>query len=318
MATDPSAVQAFGLRVHGTLAAPGLNAAAANGRPTRGLALDVVEPGAPAAAWPADAALVHERRSPESGLALRVERHDERGWAVRLPGWAQLLVSPDGDRIVAEPAARPAWEWQRLLVAQALPLAAVLQGLEVLHAAAVVVDGEAVALVGHSGTGKSTLAARLVLDGAAFLADDVLAVNTAGAAVIAHPGPGLATMRASTAAELGPDAVARLGTVVGEADGELRLAVEPAGAPAVLRHMYFIEWVTAADQVVQPVEQPPPSALLAAVFNPFVQTPARMATQLGVLAAIGRSVRIVRLAVPPEVDAEALAALVAADVRGAR
>lgn len=53
------------------------------------------------------------------------------------------------------------------------PYAAWLQGLPVLHAAAVEHGGEALALIGPSGVGKSTLAARLAGLGFAALYDDL-------------------------------------------------------------------------------------------------------------------------------------------------
>jgi hypothetical protein len=52
-----------------------------------------------------------------------------------------------------------------------------LRGRTVLHASAVAIDGRALAFVGPSGIGKSTLAAMMCLEGAALVTDDVLAVE---------------------------------------------------------------------------------------------------------------------------------------------
>lgn len=60
------------------------------------------------------------------------------------------------------------------LFAYALPLWLEHVGVPVLHASAVSIADRAVALVGRTGIGKSTLCAELVRDGAAFLADDGL------------------------------------------------------------------------------------------------------------------------------------------------
>ena len=49
-----------------------------------------------------------------------------------------------------------------------------------LHASAVAINGSALAFVGQSGRGKSTVAALLCVDGAELVTDDVL---------VAHPGP---------------------------------------------------------------------------------------------------------------------------------
>ena len=51
-----------------------------------------------------------------------------------------------------------------------------LRGNTVLHASAVAIDGKALAFVGQSGRGKSTLAALMCLDGAQLVTDDVLTV----------------------------------------------------------------------------------------------------------------------------------------------
>ena len=69
-----------------------------------------------------------------------------------------------------------------------LPFAALLQGLEVFHASAVVQGGEAIALLGPSRAGKTSLALELCARGASFLADDVLALETREDALFAHPG----------------------------------------------------------------------------------------------------------------------------------
>ncbi len=52
-----------------------------------------------------------------------------------------------------------------------------LRGETVLHASAVAIDGAAVAFVGQSGRGKSTIAALLCVAGAELVTDDVLTVD---------------------------------------------------------------------------------------------------------------------------------------------
>src|SRR5262249_37777024 len=129
--------------------------------------------------------------------------------------------------------------WQRLLVAQALPFAAVLQGLEVLHASAVATGPGAVALAGPSGSGKTSVALELCRRGARFLADDVVALEP-GADLSVHPG---------TAGAGGDRAEAERRSAQGVASGE-RLAadgretverVEPSGEPAPLRAIFLLE-----------------------------------------------------------------------------
>lgn len=62
-----------------------------------------------------------------------------------------------------------------------------LRGTMVLHASAVELDGMVIAFLGHSGMGKSTLAALMCTAGARVVTDDVLPVAP-GAVPMVHPG----------------------------------------------------------------------------------------------------------------------------------
>ena len=74
--------------------------------------------------------------------------------------------------------------WQRLMFAQALPLAATLQGLALLHASAAEIDGRAFGFIASSGAGKSSLVVHLVATGdTRLLTDDVLALESSGEAL---------------------------------------------------------------------------------------------------------------------------------------
>ncbi len=101
----------------------------------------------------------------------------------------------------------------------------------VLHASAVRVDGRAVAFVGSSGMGKSTLAAALCELGCGLVSDDLLRVDRAdGTTMLAHPGGTENRLRPS-ARDLADTAPA--GAVRETADG--RLALRPrAGTDAPL------------------------------------------------------------------------------------
>ncbi len=64
----------------------------------------------------------------------------------------------------------------------------VRQGACVLHSSAVTTRGVAVAFLGNSGTGKSTLAALACGYGCSLLTDDALRVECSGADILCHPG----------------------------------------------------------------------------------------------------------------------------------
>lgn len=89
----------------------------------------------------------------------------------------------------------------------------------VLHASAVRRHGQAIAFVGASGMGKSTLAAALCEDGCDLIADDVLRVDSS---MCVHPGSTETRLRPS-ARELADSAPS--GAVRATADG--RLALRP-------------------------------------------------------------------------------------------
>lgn len=98
-----------------------------------------------------------------------------------------------------------------------------LRRLLVLHASAIQFDGHAVAFVGASGMGKSTLAAALCELGCGLVADDVLRVDRIGTSgVLVHPGSTESRLR-TNARSLADSAPA--GTTRPTADG--RLALRP-------------------------------------------------------------------------------------------
>ena len=103
--------------------------------------------------------------------------------------FGRFALSGDGAVLRCQPrTGLPSWQWQRFLVGQLMPAAALVQGLGPMHCAAALIDGRAVLLLGTSGAGKTTTLLHLVEQGAAFLADDVAALERAGEGVVAHPG----------------------------------------------------------------------------------------------------------------------------------
>ena len=73
------------------------------------------------------------------------------------------------------------------LLNQVLSECLVARGIEPLHASGIVIDGGAIAILGDSGYGKSTLAAALMGMGYTLLSDDVLVLAFVGNEVLAHP-----------------------------------------------------------------------------------------------------------------------------------
>lgn len=109
---------------------------------------------------------------------------------VRWQGVGEFLVAADGRRITSRPAAAASREsFQVYMLGQALSFALVKQRFEPLHATAIVVDGRAIAFLGGSAFGKSTLAACFLAAGHRLLTDDLLILRPSSDGIMAYPGP---------------------------------------------------------------------------------------------------------------------------------
>ncbi len=247
----------------------------------------------------------------------------------------RVLISGDGRELLCEPDAANA-QWATIVAAQALPLAATLRGLEVLHASGVVVGGRAALITGPAGAGKSSLAAALVRAGGLLLSDDAVALqlrsgaqphqgaqaqpheraqpHEGGAppregALIAHAGSLALQLRAPEDERLSASERAALGAPAGAAEDKQRYVSLAAPPPAPLGGLFMLER-SAAQPALERVEAVSPFALLASTFNLSVRTPERLQRQLDVVAAIAQAGLVYRLRVQPGIDATALAARV--------
>jgi hypothetical protein len=240
------------------------------------------------AAWPADDSRRLSTETPEPGAAARtIDEHPRAGWLLDAPGWGCARVTPDGALVECARDDAEDWRWQRFLLGRVLPFAAVAAGLEVLHAAAVVLEGRALAVTGVSGAGKSSVAAALTQRGAQLLTDDVLAVEPGEAGLMAHPGPPLLALR---------DRLENVGTVAGEGGGKSYVTVVAAHEPVELARLAVLRrGPDPGGVVVEPLGRPPARVLLAALFLPELATPARLRGQLEVLEALGGAVEVVEV-----------------------
>jgi hypothetical protein len=120
----------------------------------------------------------------------RYGRLADRSTYLRWKGLGEFVVSADGRTVRCRRAQRASSEaFQVYLVQRALSFALVKQGFEPLHATAVVVGDRAVALLGDSGFGKSSLAASFLEAGHRLLTDDLLLVTPHRSGLYGHPGP---------------------------------------------------------------------------------------------------------------------------------
>jgi hypothetical protein len=146
--------------------------------------------GAPCAQVPTQEAPFHEWILPDGTLWTQFYRTDS-GYLLRFPNLADFKVSPAGHDVTAHPVPGVSDQTvEHLYLNQVLPLALSRQGRLVFHASAVDIGGAAVAFMGESGKGKSTLAASFATGGHPFLTDDGLVVEAfeAGYRIVpSHP-----------------------------------------------------------------------------------------------------------------------------------
>jgi hypothetical protein len=102
----------------------------------------------------------------------------------------EFLIDPSGHRIAAR-ALRSisSAAFDSYLLAPALSFALLKQGIEPLHATTLVIDGQAIGLLGDSGYGKSSLAAWFVRSGSRLLTDDLQVMAQHKGRLMAYPGP---------------------------------------------------------------------------------------------------------------------------------
>jgi hypothetical protein len=237
--------------------------------------------------WPTDAELISAQQEPDGTFAIRIDAHEEAGYQLSGPRYGRHVLSRDGRRLRCVPDSTRTDDWQRFMIGQVLPFAAALNGLEVLHASAVTVSGGAVALLGASGAGKTSLALALCRRGAQFLADDVLALERRNGELFAHPGTPAAGVAHAEFARLAGRTPALETLAVNDRERLVRLPI--ARGPAPLSGVLFLDPTAAGPSVPCFKLVADPRALLASTFNFVLDDPQRLEGLLDVcaLAAAG-------------------------------
>jgi hypothetical protein len=311
---------AYGLRLTGEFPAHGLWSGVGSAD-MRSALLEIVSPASLARSWSARGGEPRLRSLLTGGdPVLAVEPDPHGGYLVRADGFGAYLVDPDGRRVLLTPGPVESWRWQRLLLAQAVPVAALLQGLELFHASAVQLNGRVLAFTGASGAGKTTLAAQLLLAGATFVADDVLAVEREGDEMIAHPGPPLMNVREATMRSLDAHERAQLGVELGRDEGGIRLRLRREAQARPLHAIYLVHKRPGRTGGVhlKRLAAPSPAQLLGAGFGSAIRTPARLVRRLDLCAHIARRVPVFELEAPAQGAPDAVAEAVLRHGQGAK
>jgi hypothetical protein len=126
---------------------------------------------------------------PDESGAMSLGRYGEgNDFLLRFPDLADFVISEDGSALEAWPAPETSEETLRHLVLdQVLPRVLAQQGRLVLHAGAVRVGQEAIAFIGETGRGKSTLTASFHAAGYRLLSDDGIVLAEAQGTTLAQP-----------------------------------------------------------------------------------------------------------------------------------
>lgn len=220
--------------------------------------------------------------------------------------WSRLYefrVSPDGREILSRALSDVSAEtFATYLLSQVLSFALVRQGVEPLHATATVVGGEAVAFLGDSGYGKSTLGAAFLKAGYPIFTDDLLVVDEDEGGFQAFPGPPRIKLLPGTARRLLGERAR--GQPMNPRTRKLILPLAGNAAwrePVRLRALYVLRAPGRRSDRVSISRLPARRAcreLIRNTFNPVIVDGDRLARQLDLAARLVARVPVMTLSCP--------------------
>jgi hypothetical protein len=235
------------------------------------------------------------------------------GYVLRFPGLADFAIDADGCRVRVSRGDATDSTFRHLLIDQVLPLALSHQGELVLHAGAVATASAAVAFLGATGRGKSTMTASLAARGLSAISDDTLILSfDAEGRMLAHPTYPSLRMWPDTATAVLTGGWSGSGRV---SDFNDKVRVGSAGGldfGAAASPLAAIYLLTPDDAVRRPAIEPLPSRerVLELIRHAFVldwRLPHALRDRFDRLATIATHVPVRRLRFRHDYDALALA-----------
>jgi len=152
-----------------------------------------------------DVRWLHQWKTPDGDIFCSCGRTED-GFVLRFPRTLDFRISNNERRITCSSFSNiPQSTVRHLLIDQVVPRVLGHQGSLIVHGSAVTIDGKAVAFVGESGLGKSTLAAFLHMQGHRILTDDCFKLNddTSTGILVTPAYPGIRLFKDSSSEVLG-------------------------------------------------------------------------------------------------------------------
>ena len=214
--------------------------------------------------------LFYESRLPDGTVWIQFHRTSD-GYRITFPGHALFWISTDGlDTRLLSPERSSPGSVEHLYLNQVIPLALSRQFKLVLHGGAVSIGEDAIALLGLSGQGKSTLTASLATAGYPFLTDDGLQLEWQGETVLAKPSHPSVRLWADSEQVLMPPSVSRAPPVDYSPKARLLAGddIPHCPEPRPLKAIYFLGGDNTADVRITPVS--PRDAMVELVRHSFL------------------------------------------------
>lgn len=163
-------------------------------------------------------------------------------YRMRFPGFADFIAHRNGNVECHPVAGTDEATLQHLYLNQVLPAVLSLLNRPAFHASCVAMDGMAIAFIGASGRGKSTLATYLGLQGHPLLTDDGVELRWSNGSYIALPSHPAIRLWGDSSNELLPNDAVSLPPVSYTSKGRYRSdGLMPfARQPMPLRRAYFL------------------------------------------------------------------------------